>query len=284
MTTSNTLEHNELVRRAGRSAVMIVAAACAAAVLAGCGGGGSLTGAGTGGSAAGGGASQASLLTFCTNYQWATDSFNKASGDPTDPNFAQGMQTLLTAKQHVPTAISGAVNSMYSTLERVRKDPSQTVDVTALSEQIAVWVSGHCVAAASPTNSGPTSSRDGDAGTDGFGVPSDSSTVQALAANMCNQLLNTVNSVGVLDGVASDFSSSEPPALSQWQSSAASITAVAAGLASANAPQQLQVDVHTLATDVQDIIANGYSYPGVGDDVLTVKDDASQSACAAVTN
>jgi hypothetical protein len=206
MTTSNTLEHNELVRRAGRSAVMTIAAACAAAVLAGCAGGGTPAGAATGDSAAGGG----SLQTFCTNYRWATDSFNKASGDPTD--------------------------------------------------------------------------RNSDAGTDGIGVPSDSSTVQALAANVCNQLLNTVNSVGVLDGVASDFSSSELPALSQWQSSAASITAVAAVLASANVPQQLQVDVHTVATDVQDIIANGYSYPGVGDDVLTVKNDASQGACTAVTN
>ena len=276
---------------------MTVVVACAAAVLTACASGTHPAG---GAAAGAGGASQASLAKFCTDYTWAANAISNAYGDPKDPNFAQGMQYLLTAKNEAPAGIAGAVNTLYTQLDFALKNPTKTVDVSAMGEQVTVWAEGHCPAAASssgaansPSNVPNSTDANTDTSTDSSGAvapgdtgssATDSSSAPTLATALCNQLLNAVNTVDVLASQA-DTAGGAPPSLSQWQDSEASLNALKASLASGNASQQLQNDVGSLVSDVQDIVANGgSSSTTVSVDASSAKNDAAQSSCTSVSN
>lgn len=288
MTTSNTQDRNGFARHAVRSAAMTVAVASAAAVLTACA---------SGTHAAGGvaGASQASLTNFCRDYTWAANAIQSSYGDPRDPNFAQGMQYLLNAKKEAPAGIAGAVNTLFTQLDFAFKNPTKTVDVSTVGEQVTVWAAGHCPAAANSSgaeNSSSSAPNSTDTSTDSNGAiapvdtgssTTDSSSAPALATALRDQLLNTVNTVDVLASQA-DAAGGAPPSLSQWQNSEASLNALQASLASANAPQQLQNDVSLLVGDVQDIVANGSVSAAVSVVASNAKNDAAQSSCTTVSN
>jgi hypothetical protein len=229
----------------------------------------------------------ADVAAFCRDYAAAAYAYQESFGDTSDPSFDQFLSLLAKAKAEAPPAVASQVATMYAVAVRVQNS-NGTGDLTTESKVVSDWADTNCSDAtqgAGATPSDATSSPSGAASTTTSDASGDSGSATPDIAGFCSVVWDVTENLATLDTNAIGGGLDGPvPTASNWQQAKSAV-----GDLAERAPLTrvgtftVQQDVNTIATDLDDIIANGHDNSNGGanlqQDIGTVQADAIRLNC-----
>jgi hypothetical protein len=229
----------------------------------------------------------ANAAAFCRDYAAASYAYQESVGDTTDPSFNQFLSLLAKAKAEAPPAIASQVATMYAVAVRVQQS-NGTGDVTAESKAVSDWADTNCSGSTQQTEATPsyaTSPSSDASSTTVTDASGDNGSATTDLAGFCSVVWDVTEKLTTLDTSAIGRGlDGRVPTTSDWEQARSALSDL-----SEKAPQTqgstltVQQDVNAIATDVDDIIANGHDNSNGGanlsQDIAAVQTDASSLGC-----